>query len=145
MFSRGDSDSLVIDDLALAFQVVQAVCVGVSAGEWQEPWEGNTAGAQRCRCTVRLPLSRSLTFPLAVGIQHLGVSDPLHVAVQVFIQLLALSQLLELSARPGLLSLFCKLTFQGEGGGHSRASCADSLCHVSADLGAKTERDRLTR
>lgn len=143
MFSRGDSDSLVIDDLALAFQVVQAVRVGVSAGERQEAWEGNTAGAQRCRCTVRPLLSRSLTFPLAVGIQDLGVSDPLHVAVQVFIQLLALPQLLELSARPGLLSLFCKLAF-GEGG-HSRASCADSVCHVSADLGAKTERDRLTR
>lgn len=37
------------------------------------------------------------TFSFTVCIQDLSVSDPLHVAVQVFIQLLALSQLLELS------------------------------------------------
>lgn len=58
-------------------------------------------GRRHCTCTIGLLLplpSQSLTFPLAVGIQDLGVSDPLHVAVNVFIQLLALSQLLELSA-----------------------------------------------
>lgn len=38
------------------------------------------------------------TFPFSVGIQDLGMSDPLHVAVQVFIQLLTLPQLLELSS-----------------------------------------------
>lgn len=39
----------------------------------------------------------ALTFALSVGIQDFSVSDPLHVAVQVFVQLLTLSQLLELS------------------------------------------------
>lgn len=69
-------------------------------------------GTRHCTCTIWLPLlsSQRLTFPLAVGIQDLGVSDPLHVAVKVFIQLLALSQLLELAARPRLLTLFRKLT-----------------------------------
>lgn len=38
-----------------------------------------------------------LTFALSVGIQDFCVSNPLHVAMQVFIQLLTLSQLLELS------------------------------------------------
>lgn len=38
-----------------------------------------------------------LTFALSVSIQDFSMSDPLHVAVQVFIQLLTLSQLLELS------------------------------------------------
>lgn len=38
-----------------------------------------------------------LTFALAVGIQDFSVGDPLHVAVKVLVQLLALSQLLELS------------------------------------------------
>lgn len=37
------------------------------------------------------------TFPLTVCIQDFSVRDPLHVAVQVFVQLLTLAQLLELS------------------------------------------------
>lgn len=37
MFSLRDSNSLVVDDFALAFKVIQAVCIGISAGEGQEP------------------------------------------------------------------------------------------------------------
>lgn len=52
----------------------------------------------------------ALTFSLSVSIQDFSVSDPLHVTMKVFIQLLTLSQLLELSTGPGLLSLFGKLS-----------------------------------
>lgn len=52
----------------------------------------------------------TLTFALSVGIQDFSVSDPLHVAIHIFIQLLPLSQLLKLSSWPGLLSLFSKLS-----------------------------------
>lgn len=38
-----------------------------------------------------------LTFALPVSIQDFSVSDPLHIAVEVLIQLLTLSQLLELA------------------------------------------------
>lgn len=55
-----------------------------------------------------------LTFSLSVGIQDFSMSDPLHIAVEVFIQLLALSQLLKLATRPGLLSLFGKLSERRE-------------------------------
>lgn len=59
-------------------------------------------GTRHCTRTIWLLLlllleSQRLTLPLAVGIQDLGVSDPLHVPVNVLIQLLALAQLLELS------------------------------------------------
>lgn len=52
----------------------------------------------------------ALTFPFTVRVQDFSVRDPLHVAVQVFIQLLTLSQLLILSAGAGLLSLFGELS-----------------------------------
>lgn len=38
-----------------------------------------------------------LTFALSISIQDFSMSDPLHVAMKVFIQLLTLSQLLKLS------------------------------------------------
>lgn len=45
--------------------------------------------------------------------------DPLHVAVQVFVQLLTLAQLLELSTRPGLLSFFGELSGRKSKAGHA--------------------------
>lgn len=65
---------------------------GVLKGERQQ--ELNILSAQTGCCGGFI----LLTFPLSVGIQDLGMSDPLHVAVQVFIQLLTLPQLLELSS-----------------------------------------------
>ena len=47
---------------------------------------------------------------LLVVLHDLSLSDPLHVALEVLIQLLGFPQLLKLSTGLGLLSLFCELT-----------------------------------
>ena len=69
----------------------------------------------KARGAQRVP---ALTFSLTVCVQDFGVRDPLHVAVQVFIQLLTLAQLLELSTWPGLLSFFGELSRRRSKAGH---------------------------
>ena len=50
-----------------------------------------------------------VTLALSVNIQNLSLSDPFHVTMEILVQLSALSCLLELSARLGLLSLLSEL------------------------------------
>lgn len=77
--------------------------VGDLTRQWQLQLD-SVSTTEELRCLTEL------TFAFSVGIQDFCMSDPLHVAMKVLIQLLPFSQLLELSSGSGLFPLFSKLS-----------------------------------
>lgn len=59
---------------------------------------------------LTVPLALLVALLLVLGVDVLGLRDPVQVALQVLLQLLLLAQLLEVAAGLGLLTLFGELS-----------------------------------
>lgn len=59
---------------------------------------------------LTVALALLIGFVLVVGVDVLGLSDPVQVSLQILLQLLLLTQLLEVPTSFGLLSLLGKLS-----------------------------------
>lgn len=59
---------------------------------------------------LTVPLALLVALLLVLGVDVLGLRDPVQVALQVLFQLLLLAELLEIAASLGLLTLFGELS-----------------------------------
>lgn len=64
---------------------------------------------------LTVPLSLLVALLLVLGVDVLGLCDPVQVALQVLLQLLLLAELLEIAASLGLLALFREFSAREQG------------------------------